>query len=190
MSPHNPEAAPPVLSLSRRLIHRGVKFDLDLVSGTSPAGVPFAREAIRHPGSVIMLPLLDEGPRPRIVMIRNYRLSVGEWLWELPAGTMTPGEDPLACADRELQEETGFAAATFEPVCRFHPAPGLADELMHAYVARELRPTQQSLEVDERIQVEVMEAAKVFKMIESGEMTDAKSMMLLMLCQRRGLISG
>ncbi len=188
-NPANPDPpTPPVLSLSRRLIHRGVKFDLDLVTGTSPSGVAFTREAIRHPGSVIMLPLLGEPPSPKIVMIRNYRLSMGQWLWELPAGTMTPGEDPAACAHRELQEETGFVAATLDPVCRFHPAPGLADELMHAFVARGLRPTQQSLEVDERIQVEVMDAPMVFKMIESGEMTDAKSMMLLMLCQRRGLL--
>lgn len=175
-------------SPTRRLIHRGVKFDLEMVSGVSPSGQVFAREAIRHPGSVIVLPLRGEPGREKIVMIRNYRLSLGAWLWELPAGTMTPGEDPKVCAARELEEETGFVAATLEPICRFHPAPGLADELMHAYVARELAPTQQSLEVDERIQVEEMEPARVFGMIESGEMTDAKSMMLLMLCQRRGLI--
>jgi ADP-ribose pyrophosphatase len=144
-------------SPTRRLIHRGVKFDLEMVSGISPSGQVFAREAIRHPGSVIVLPLRGEPGREKIVMIRNFRLSLGAWLWELPAGTMTPGEDPKVCAARELEEETGFVAATLEPICRFHPAPGLADELMHAFVARELAPTQQSLEVDERIQVEEME---------------------------------
>jgi len=178
----------PVTGLTRRLIHKGVKFDLDMVSGTSPSGQVFTREAIRHPGSVIILPLVGEPGRERIVMIRNYRLAMGAWLWELPAGTMTPGEEPPVCAARELEEETGFVAATLEPICRFHPAPGLADELMHAYLARGLTPTQQSLEVDERIQVEQMEPSRALAMVESGDMTDAKSMMLLMLCQRRNLI--
>jgi ADP-ribose pyrophosphatase len=170
------------------LIHRGVKFDLELVTGTSDSGQHFSREAIRHPGSVIMLPVRAVGGVERIVMIRNFRLSLGAWLLELPAGTMTPGEDPAACAHRELVEETGMVAATLEPVCRFHAAPGLADELMHAFIARDLTPAAQALEVDERIQVAEMPTSEIFNLLDSGQITDAKTMMVLMLCQRRGLI--
>ena len=172
----------------RHLIHAGVKFDLELATRAGPGGEPISREVVRHPGAVIVLPVLDTPSGPEVVLIRNWRVSLEAWLWELPAGTLGRGEDPAACAARELTEETGYVAATLEPLCRFYTSPGLSDELMWAFVGRGLAPATQRLEVDERITVHPMALEGVMGMMRTGELLDAKSMVVMMFAERGGVL--
>jgi len=130
------------------------------------------RETVVHPGSVVLLPLLDDG---RILLIRNHRFSVGRTLLELPAGTREPGEDPALCAMRELEEETGFRASTLEPLLAFYPSPGSSDERMQLFVARGLVATAQQLDQSEQIEVEPMALADVLDCVRSNRIEDAKT---------------
>jgi ADP-ribose pyrophosphatase len=162
----------------RQLLRRGSRFDIELVSMPLRHGGHVEREVIRHPGSVLILPLLEEaGKDPQIVFIRNWRISLEAWLLELPAGTMHAGEDPKECAARELEEETGYRANELAFVRSFLVAPGLADERMHFFVARGLSPTHAEMDEDERIVVCPMGVREVMQMLERGEIDDAKTML-------------
>ena len=130
------------------------------------------RDVIVHPGSVVILPLLDDG---RVVLIKNERVSIGRVLWELPAGTREPDEDPALCAARELEEETGYRAQSLAPIFSFYPTPGISDERMYAYVARGLIKTQQSLDPTEHIEPVPTSIDEVLRMIKMGEIEDAKT---------------
>ena len=137
---------------------------------------PMVREVVVHPGAVVILPILD---RDRIVMIRNHRFSVERELWELPAGTLEAGEEPIETARRELEEETGFSAAEMVPLIEFYTSPGICTELMHAFLATELTPVGQRLEPGERIVVETLPAADVRKRFTAGDFVDGKTIAVL-----------
>ena len=173
-------------TVEQSLIHEGAKFDFVRVDVTTETGEAYTREIVRHPGAVCVLGALDDG---RVVLIRNDRVAVGSWEWELPAGTLEPGEAPEACARRELEEETGFRAATVESLGTFLTTPGMTDELMHAFVARGLTQREQALEADERIEVHVKTVGEALAMIDDGTLRDAKSMLTLLLALRRGAVS-
>jgi ADP-ribose pyrophosphatase len=172
-------------AVGRRLLHRGRKFDFELVEYAAADGKRLQREVVRHPGSVVIVPLLDDG---QVVLIRNWRPAVEKELLELPAGTLERGEEPEACARRELIEETGYEARTMERLGRFYTSPGMSDELMTAFVARGLRHVGQRLEEDERLTVAPMAAAAALTAIDSGQLADAKSMLCLLMAVRKGLI--
>lgn len=173
----------------------GKKYDYIRLHITTPAGKALTREVVRHPGAVVVVPVLDDG---RIVLIRNYRVSVRQWLLECCAGTIErsraadgswgAGEDPAACAGRELIEETGYEAARIIPLTSFLTTPGLTDERMYAFAATGLEHVGQHLEEDENIKVELVPAAEVLAMIDRGEMQDAKSMVAILLAHRHGLL--
>ena len=136
------------------------------------------RDLIRYDGATVVLPVLPDGA---IVLIRNYRFAVDELLWELPAGMLEPGEDPAACAARELTEETGYVADTFEKLGAFYTGPGTTDENMHSFLATGLTPGRQDLERYEQITVEIVPARKVREMVLSGEIHDGKTIATLAL---------
>jgi ADP-ribose pyrophosphatase len=144
---------------------------------------------VRHRGAACVLPIIDTPQGPEVVMVRNDRVTVGGFLLELPAGGLDDGEDAAVAAARELEEETGFRAATLTPLCRFYTTPGLTDELMHAFVARGLEYVGQRLEPYEVLTVERVPARVLFEMIDRGELTDGKSVLALLLAQRRGELS-
>lgn len=153
-------------------------------------GVPAAdgtihrQEFIRHPGAVVVLPLLGAD---RCLMIRQHRPTIGRELWELPAGTLdVPGEAPEAAAARELEEEVGHRAGRLEYLCEFYPSPGISSELIRAYVARDLTRTRQRLEPTERIAVEEVPIAAAMRKIEEGEIVDAKTIITLLRWQPGG----
>lgn len=166
-------------STDSKLLHRGVKFDLELVQvASSKSGKMLSREVVRHPGAVLIVPVLEEpaGDQPgSVVMIRVHRHSLQRSILEFPAGTLEPGESPDACAPRELTEETGYRAATCEPVGRFYPSPGMSDELMHVYLANSLQPGPQKTEEDEFITTEIVPMDRVEQLIASGQLVDGKS---------------
>ncbi|MFT3923694.1 MAG: NUDIX hydrolase [Myxococcales bacterium] len=130
------------------------------------------REVIVHPGSVILLPLLSDD---RLLLIRNRRFTLNRTLWELPAGTLEPGERPEVCAPRELEEETGHRAGVLEHLFDFYPAPGVSDERMYAFVARDLVRTAQHLDPTEQIEVHERSLQEVLRMIREREIEDAKT---------------
>lgn len=178
------QSAPQIVG--RRTLHKGRKFDFELLT-VRQGGQETLREVVRHPGAVVVVPILDDG---RIVLIRNHRVALGEQLWECCAGTIEPPEAPVVCAGRELIEETGYRAATLVPLGWFYTTPGLTDERMHAFVATGLTHIGQDLEDDESILVEALPAERVLGLIASGELRDAKSMLAILLAQRAGHLPG
>ncbi len=203
-----PSSGPKITS--RSLLHRGKKFDFELLTVQRPSGSTLKREIVRHPGAVVIVPILNpqlptaHSPlTPSIVLIRNFRISLAQPLLECCAGTIErprlpdlngqpqgfgPGEAPELCAARELIEETGYQAATLIPLGWFYTTPGLTDEQMFAFAATGLTHVGQKLEEDESIDVEVVPVARVLEMIHSGELRDAKSMLAILLAERAGLL--
>ncbi|MFM9956915.1 MAG: NUDIX hydrolase [Phycisphaerales bacterium] len=180
----------------RRTIQSGPKFDFDEVTLEGRNGDPIRQYMIRHPGAVVVVPVLEGGQAgdaggrgARLVMIRNRRFTLGRELWEFPAGTLEPPEPTEVCAARELEEEAGYRAGRVERLGAFYTTPGMTDELMHAYLATDLTQVGQHLMEDERITVEIVEASAVLKMIDRGELVDAKSMLALFLAIRQGKLS-
>jgi ADP-ribose pyrophosphatase len=139
------------------------------------------RDIVRHPGAVVIVPLLDDG---RVCLIRQFRLSVNQTLIELPAGTLEPPEPPLACAQRELIEETGFRAARIEQVHAFFLSPGILDEKMHLFLATGLTPGEPNREAGEEIDNLLVPLDEAVKMIFRGEIQDAKSIVGLLWAER------
>lgn len=163
-----------------RRIFTGVKFAVDQITVPTRDGSTAVRERITHPGAVVVLPITQDD---RVVMIRNHRFAVGQTLWELCAGTLEPPEPPAACAGRELIEETGYEAGRIESLCQFYTTPGMTNELMHAFVAHDLKHVGQQLEATEQIEVELVPRADVLQMVRTGEIVDAKSIAALLYHQ-------
>ena len=162
------------------ILFEGRRFCVERLSQTMPDGSHHVREVVRHPGAVVVLPLLDDG---RICFVRNYRVAVAEVLIELPAGTLEPGEDPAACALRELAEETGYRAGRLDHLITFCMSPGILDEQMHLYVAQSLRPGPMALDAGEDIQPLCCTWGEALRMARHGEIHDGKSLVGLLYYQ-------
>lgn len=160
------------------------KFKVERREYEVPGKGPVTRELVVHPGAVLILPLLKPDT---VVMIQNYRFSLGHELLELPAGTLDHGETPEACAARELEEETGYVAGRLEPLCRFYTSPGFTNELMHAFVATELQPTSQRLDETEQIRVQTMALAEVLVAVADGRIVDGKTIAALLVYHYRNI---
>lgn len=161
-------------------------FRVERVRFMDGAGREIAREVVRHPGAVTVVPVLGDG---RLVTIRNWRIAVGDWLEEFCAGKLEPGEDPSSAAARELEEETGFRAAEVRAVGTFFTSPGFADERMHVFEARGLSPVPRRLEVGEEIEVAVRTVAEVESMIRDGRIRDGKTIGAFMQWRLHGVAS-
>ncbi len=163
-------------------VFEGVRFDVYRVDLAGRGGRTVRRETCVTRDAVVILPMLDE---QTVVLIRNERFAVDQNLWELPAGTIEPGtggagEKPLACAVRELTEETGYRAARIEPLAAFYPSPGICTELMHAFVAHDLTHVGQQLDENERITVEVTPLAQSIQMVRDNTIRDGKTIATLL----------
>ena len=159
-------------------LYTGKIFDVVLEKVTLPNGAVKDREIVRHPGAAAMVPLLDDG---RVVLIKQYRHAVGEFVWEIPAGTLEPEEAPTACARRELVEETGYEAANLEKLTEILPAPGYTDEHIHIFLATGLKPVNQRLEDDEVLELQPTVFETALAMVAQGEIRDAKTIAGLFL---------
>jgi ADP-ribose pyrophosphatase len=131
---------------------------------------------VRHPGSTAIVPLLDDNT---VIMERQYRHPVRDYLFEIPAGTMDPGETALACAGRELEEETGYVAEEFIELGKVHILPAYSDELIYVYLARGLTRSEQNLDQDEIINVVQYPLDQALEMIATGRITDALTILAL-----------
>lgn len=159
------------------VLFQGSRFSVVRQSHRTPDGVVHQRETICHPGAVTILPMLDQ---VRVCLIRNLRPAVGDTLIELPAGTLEPGESPQETAFRELEEETGYRASVMEPLCSFWMSPGIVNEQMHLFVARELTLGENHLDAGEVIEPLVLPWAEAMQMVRSGAIHDAKTMVALL----------
>ncbi|MCP4415824.1 MAG: NUDIX hydrolase [Chloroflexi bacterium] len=140
-----------------------------------PNGRSIEKGAIEHPGAVVLVPLLSFASGPEILMLRQYRHVLNQTIVELPAGTRDWEEDWLACAQRELREETGHRAEQFTSLGKVWPTPGLSDELMYLYLAETLTPDPLPGDEDEAIEVTPMPLATLVQMAWNGRLQDAKS---------------
>ena len=156
-----------------RLLLRGARFDVHAMDLIGDDGKTYVREVIRHPGAVVLLPLLNADT---VVMIENTRPTVGETLLELPAGTREPSEDAMATAARELIEETGYRAGHLKLIHEFYSAPGICDELMYLYVATDLTAGQHQREATEQIKNRLAQRAQILEWIADGRVRDAKTL--------------
>jgi len=143
----------------------------------APDGSRFKRHSILHPGAVAILPIDAKG---RVLMIRQFRPATGEWMLEIPAGTLEKGEKPLACAKRELIEEIGFSAKKWKPLGAIFTAPGFCSEKIYLFKAWELKPAFAEKDEDEHIEPALMTMPEVRRAIRNGNICDAKTMSALM----------
>ncbi len=160
-----------------QILFCATRFNVERVEQVLPDGSRHRREIIRHPGAVVLLPLLDDG---RICLLRNYRVAVGQTLIELPAGTLEPHESPAETALRELAEETGYRAGRLEHILTFCMSPGILDEQMHFFLAEQLQAGPTSFDAGEDIQPLLCTWDEALAMIGRGDIRDAKTLAALL----------
>jgi ADP-ribose pyrophosphatase len=167
----------PSAKLASRRAYSGRIINLDIDTVRFPNGSTGELEMIRHPGAAAVVPFLSDpaGDDPQILLIKQYRYAAEGFLYEVPAGRLDPGEEPIACARRELMEETGCEAARIEPLYTFYTTPGFTDERIHAFMAVGLTRGQSRHESDEFITVETLTLSQALGLIEKGEIKDAKT---------------
>lgn len=136
-------------------------------------GREHVKDTVQHPGAVTILPLVADD---QVCLIRNFRVAVGKTLIELPAGTLEPGEDPAVTAARELIEETGYRAASVEKLREFTMSPGVLNERMHLYLARDLEAGETALEPGEQIESLIVHWDDAMRMVWDGSIEDAKTL--------------
>lgn len=163
-------------------IYRGRIFNFVTEALTLPNGRDTEMAFIRHPGSTAVVPLLDD---LTVVMELQYRHPAGEYLLEIPAGTLTSGESPLDCARRELKEETGFEAEEWVKLGKIHIIPAYSDEVIHVYIARGLTLSRQDLDDDEIIEVVNYPFKQALRLVDEGRITDALTVLSLQMAWNR-----
>jgi ADP-ribose pyrophosphatase len=165
-------------------LYKGRVVTLNLETVTLPNGVSVALEVIHHPGAAAVVPLKDDGT---VVLIRQYRHAVGGIIYEIPAGKLHPGEDPRECAQRELEEETGYRADSLDLLTSFFTTPGFTDEVIHIYKGTGLTLGKQNLGQDEVLDVIELPLEKAIDQIQQQIIKDGKTIVGLQMAylQRR-----
>jgi ADP-ribose pyrophosphatase len=163
--------------VSSRRVYSGRVVNLDIDRVRFPDASEGELEIIRHSGASAVIPLLDDpsSSDPRILLIRQYRYAADGYVYEIPAGRLDPGEAPLACAQRELEEETGLRAANMRPLTSILTTPGFTDERIHLFVAFGLTRGTQCHERDEFLEPVTLALSRVMEMLRNGEIPDAKT---------------
>jgi ADP-ribose pyrophosphatase len=168
----------PIVPTQIETIYQGRIITVQLESITLPKGGTLKAEIVRHPGSVVIVPITDDG---RVILVRQYRHAIGRRAWELPAGSLNPGEDVSAAARRECHEEVGMIPSRLETLGSFFPTPGYCDEEMHFYRASGLRAPGADDEAahqdeDEDIEARAFGVDEIRHMIAAGEVIDLKTL--------------
>jgi len=167
----------PGTRLSQTTAFEGRIFSVTSDRVTLPNGRTVTLQIVRHPGSVVLLPLVDS---THIVLIRQYRYALGRWIWELPAGSLEPGEDPVAAAARECEEEIGLVPTVVEFAGSWYPTPGFCTESMNYYRLTGLRPPNPdgptaAKDEDEDIRVQVFSLDAARELVRRGDVVDLKT---------------
>jgi ADP-ribose pyrophosphatase len=160
-----------------KLIYSGRVVDLAAETIMLPDGKEISREIVRHPGATAIVPMISPS---KVVLLRQFRHCAGKVLWEIPAGTLEPGEEPIECAGRELMEETGYRAGELTSMGGFYPSPGICNEYLYLFLATRLEPCETDLDSDEQITVHKVPLDEAFRKIDSGEIVDAKTIVGLL----------
>ena len=157
------------------------RFQVERITQQLSNGQSLTRDIVRHPGAVVIVPVLDDG---RICLIKNYRVAVDRELLELPAGTLEPNEPPLETARRELIEETGYRCSDLQPLCQFFMSPGILDERMHAFLATGLQAGPAARELGEEIENLLVSLEELDQLLQAGQIQDSKSLSALLYYMR------
>jgi ADP-ribose pyrophosphatase len=179
----------PIVPHDIEKVYEGKIFTVQVETLTLPKGHELKAEVIRHPGSVVIVPVTEEGS---IILVRQYRAPLGRWAWELPAGSLKPGEDVEKAAGRECQEEINLIPDRLEKLGSFYPTPGYCDEEMNFFRASSLRAAGHEDEAaapdeDEDIETKAFTVAELASMIRSGGIIDLKTVAGLALIRSTGL---
>jgi len=163
--------------ISSRRIHKGRIITVDTDTVRFPDGSVGDLDMVRHPGASAVVPFVSDplGDDPQIILIKQYRYAAEQYLYEIPAGRLDPGEDPAHCAARELQEETGCTAERVEFLLTMFTTPGFSDEKIHLFMATGLERGKTAHEADEFMTIETVTLSRALQLIEQGEIKDAKT---------------
>lgn len=168
-------------TLSREEIYRGNIIKVSSLTVALPDGRTATRDVVAHPGASVILPLNERG---EAYLVRQFRKPLESMSLELPAGKLDQGEDPGVCAERELKEETGLTADSIKHVISIHTTPGFSDEVIHLYVATGLTEGDSCTDADEFLSTEKLPVGTLVDMVLKGEITDAKSIIGILLADR------
>ena len=163
---------------SHTTLHQGKIFSLVKENYTLDNGVTAEMDFIQHPGAAAMVPMLNQTD---VILIKQYRHAIREFIWEIPAGTLDTRESAINCAKRELVEEIGYSASEWHQLGTITPLPGCSNERIHIFLALDLRPAEQHLDEDEMISVKILKFDNALKMISTGEISDGKTISGLFL---------
>jgi ADP-ribose pyrophosphatase len=170
--------------LKRTVLHRGRIGEFGIDEVVLPNGREVRLEILRHPGAAAVVPSHDDGT---VTLIRQHRHAAGGMIWEIPAGKLEPGESPVECAARELEEEAGLRAAVLHPLSAMLTTPAFTDEIIHLYLATGLTPVEARPEPDEILSVVRLPLEEAVAMVDRGEIVDGKTICGLMIAWlRRG----
>ena len=163
---------------SHATLHEGRVFNLVSENYTLDNGVTADMDFIQHPGAAAMVPMLNQ---KEVILIKQYRHAIRQFIWEIPAGTLDPLESPINCAKRELIEETGYASNKWHQLGTITPLPGCSNERIHIFLALDLKPAEQQLDDDEMLKVHQVNLEEALQMILKGEINDGKTISGLFL---------
>jgi len=170
------------LTSSKELLKTKI-FSVTEDEAIEPGGFHIKRAIIQHPGSAVMM-AVDE--KKRVLLVRQYRLPARQFLWELPAGRLDPGETPLKAAKRELIEETGMRAKKWSKLVSYYPSPGFLAERMNLFLATDLTEGESAPMEDERIETRWFPAREIEEMIRAGKILDGKTITGFLMWRRFG----
>lgn len=171
-------------TLTSEKVFEGKIISLRVETVELPDGNTAYRELVNHPGGVGVLTVTPDG---KIPLVRQYRKPIEKYTWEIPAGKLDKGEDPLECGKRELEEETGFRAEKFVSLGFIYPSPGFVNEVTHMFFAKDLVPGEVHPDEDEFLDVKTFTVEEVKNMILSNEINDAKTVAAFLKCEVMGL---
>ena len=164
--------------LESEIVYRGRKFNVIREDIVLPNGKRAIREIVDFPGASAILPIVDEN---RVLLIKQFRTTIHDWILEVPAGTLKPGEDPLSCAKRELKEETGYVAHRWTRLASILTSPGYSNEILHIFLAEELERGEKEPEETEVIENVIIPVNEALKKIFTGEIVDGKTIVALLM---------